>query len=52
MDGLCGCGDVDCDYFHFGYPWCPACLEHHRLWPGCPGITETGAPADGEMSLD
>lgn len=28
-----------CDFAGFGYPWCPRCLEHHRVWPDCPGLT-------------
>lgn len=32
---LCHCGEVDCDYFAFRYPWCRPCGEHHRP-PECP----------------
>lgn len=31
----CFCGDEDCDYLAFGYPYCRSCGEHHRL-PECP----------------
>ena len=33
----CGCGWEECDYLALGYPLCPVCGDHHRVWPDCPG---------------
>ncbi|QLF84140.1 hypothetical protein KNV15_gp81 [Gordonia phage Jambalaya] len=41
---VCGCGEDDCDYLAFGYPWCRPCREHHRP-PEC-AVDEAGRSLD------
>ncbi|AZV00783.1 hypothetical protein SEA_KIKO_62 [Gordonia phage Kiko] len=40
----CACGEADCDFFAFDYPWCRPCGEHHRL-PECAISTQGQALA-------
>lgn len=53
-DEKCACGEVDCDYLSYGYPYCRAHSEHHRP-PECP-VSADGFPMpwwlDGEPDLD
>lgn len=26
----CACGEDDCEFLDYGYPYCRSCAEHHR----------------------
>lgn len=45
----CLCGEDDCDYMAFGYPYCRSCAEHHRP-PECP-IDEQGRSLDPDGNV-
>lgn len=39
----CPCGsDLPCAHEDAGYPWCRACMDHHRHPETCAGLTPEG----------